>query len=179
MFRAGNGAGQNSSRSEAKDQRGAEIQRALDRAQRILKYRPRSEGEITTRLRCQGFANEVIEMTLENLRSAGLVDDASFATFWKENRQSFRPRSKRLLAKELQQKGIDAELIAGVTEEISDEHEAYRAGQKKSRSLSGADYYGFRRKLGAFLNRRGFDYEVINSVVEKVWKENTYGGEDA
>jgi SOS response regulatory protein OraA/RecX len=29
----------------------------------------------------------------------------------------------------------------------------------------------FRRRLGEYLRRRGFDYEVINRTVEKMWQE--------
>lgn len=156
----------------------AQVQRAFDRAQRFLNYRPRSEQEITSRLRRQGFTGEVIEATLQKLRRLELVDDASFAEFWKENRQTFRPRSKRLLTHELRQKGIDKELIASVTQEVDDADEAYRAGYRKAHSLKHADYYEFRRKLGAFLSRRGFTYEVVNSVVERVWKEKESEGEN-
>lgn len=151
--------------------KGEDVQRAFDRAQRFLNYRPRSEYEITSRLRRQGFTGDVIEAALQKLRRLGLVDDEAFAEFWKENRQAFRPRSKRLLARELREKGVDEELIASLTRQIDDEDEAYRAGYKKARSLKHVDYYDFHKKLGAFLSRRGFTYEVANSVVERIWRE--------
>jgi SOS response regulatory protein OraA/RecX len=34
-----------------------------------------------------------------------------------------------------------------------------------------ADYQSFRRRLGEYLRRRGFNYEVINHTVERVWQE--------
>ncbi len=171
-------ASQGSSQFEEKNHMEAQIQCALDRAQRFLNYRPRSEYEITSRLRRQGFTDEVIEATLRKLRHLKLVDDASFAEFWKENRQTFRPRSKQLLRHELRQKGVGKDLIATITQGVDDEDEAYRAGYRKAHSLRWTDYYEFRRKLGAFLSRRGFNYDVINSVVERVWKEIESEGEN-
>jgi regulatory protein len=71
----------------------------------------------------------------------------------------------------LHQKGVSSEIIAEAVETMDNEAAAYRAGYKKAHSLDRADYYEFRRKLGAFLLRRGFDYEVIRLVVERLWRE--------
>ncbi|MBT9149069.1 MAG: Regulatory protein RecX [Dehalococcoidia bacterium] len=147
------------------------VQRAVDRALRYLSYRPRSESEVRARLHRYGYEDDVIARTLDRLRGSGLIDDASFAAFWKENRASFTPRSSRLVAQELRQKGVSPEIIAQALETLDNEAEAYRAGYKKAHFLERADYYGFRKKLSAFLHRRGFDYEVIRLVVERLWQE--------
>ena len=148
------------------------VQRAVDRALRYLSCRPRSESEVKGRLERYGYEDDIIARTLDRLRGSGLIDDASFAAFWKENRAGFSPRSSRLVTQELRQKGVSSEIIAEVVETLDNESEAYRAGYKKAHSLERADYYGFRRKLGAFLQRRGFDYEVIGVVVERLWREH-------
>ena len=147
------------------------VQRAMDLALRYLSYRPRSESEVRARLNRYGYEDDVIARTLDRLRGLGLIDDASFAVFWKENRASFNPRSSRLVAQELRQKGVSSEIIAETVETLDNEAEAYRAGYKKAHSLKRADYYGFRTKLGAFLHRRGFGCEVIRVVVERLWRE--------
>ena len=169
---AGIHAGQNLSRSEVENLKRADLtQRAMDQALRYLGYRPRSESEVRARLARYGYEDDVIARTLNRLRTSGLISDTSFATFWKESRVNFSPRSNRLLTQELRQKGVSSEIIAATTEGIDNETEAYRAGYKKAHSLDKVDYYEFRRKLGAFLHRRGFDYEVIKSVVDKLWQE--------
>lgn len=147
------------------------VQRAVDRALRYLSYRPRSESEVRARLARYGYDDHIITSALDRLRGSGLIDDASFAAFWRENRASFKPRSSRLVAQELRQKGVSSEIIAEAIETLDNEAEAYRAGYRKAHFLERADYYGFRRKLGAFLLRRGFDYEVIRLVVERLWRE--------
>lgn len=146
-------------------------QRCYNAAVRLLGYRPRSEPELTTRLRRSGFDEESITTAIEKLKQQGFVNDTEFAQFWKENRESFSPRSRQLTRLELKRKGISEDIINGVVESIDDDESAYRAGLKKARSLTGADYESFRRRLGDHLRRRGFGYGVITRAVSRIWQE--------
>ncbi len=56
-----------------------------------------------------------------------------------------------------------------VTSELDDETSAYKAGLRKMRSLTSADYDEFRLRLFSYLRRRGFSYEVAGRVVERLW----------
>jgi regulatory protein len=147
------------------------LQRCLNAAALYLSYRPRSEPELRERLRRRGFDEEIVEKTVSRLSEQGLVDDAAFARFWTENREYFSPRSQRLTRLELRKKGVAGEIIDRVVGSIDDEESAYRAAEKKARSLSRADYRSFRRRLGDHLRRRGFSYWVISRAVEKLWRE--------
>ena len=53
----------------------------------------------------------MIEETIERLRENGLANDNKFARVWVENRNTFRPRSRRVLTMELRQKGLDDETV--------------------------------------------------------------------
>ena len=139
-------------------------------------YRPRSEAELRRRLRQRGFDNERVEKVLSQLREKGLTDDFAFAQFWAENRESFSPRSRAMLRRELRAKGIDAETITEVTGGIDEVASAYRAAQKGARTISTLDYDSFRKKLLGFLERRGFGYEVGQRTVDQVWQERSEGG---
>ena len=148
------------------------FQRCLNAALRFLSYRPRSEAETRLRLRLRrGFDEETIDRVILQLKARQMIDDVAFARFWRENRESFSPRSERMLKLELRRKGIAAEVIDEVLEGIDEDEDAYRAAQKKARSLSQEDYDTFRRKLGAFLRRRGFSYEVANHALERLWRD--------
>jgi len=146
------------------------VGKCLNAALRLLSYRPRSEAEIRTRL-SRRFYMETIEGVILRLRERQMIDDVAFATFWREERDSFSPRSRRLLKAELRNKGIDRELIDEVLDGIDDEESAYRAAQKRVHTLAKEDYETFKRKLGAFLRRRGFSYEVVNHTTERLWQE--------
>lgn len=147
------------------------LQSSLDSALKYMSPRPRSEAEIRARLNRHGFDTDTIQQVLARLKERGLVDDIAFARFWRENRENFRPRSRRLIELELKQKGVDAETIAEATAGVDDEPSAYRAAQRKARSLARLDHSSFRKRLGDFLKRRGFDYELVNRTIDRVWQE--------
>jgi len=147
------------------------FQRCLNAAYHFLSYRPRSQAELKQRLHRRGFDGDDVAAVLAKLKEQGLVDDLAFAEFWKDNRQSFRPRSQWLTRLELRQKGVNEEIIDRVAAEVDDEDCAYRAAVAKARRLSTADYENFRRRLGDYLKRRGFGYGLIKPTVERVWRE--------
>lgn len=144
---------------------------AFQKACRFLGYRSRSEEEVRKNLEKHEIPAETIEHTLGRLRNMGLLGDADFARAWVENRNTFRPRSKRALGMELRQKGIDHQVIQSVLDEVMDEEPlALQAAQKQARKLAHYDWPQFRQKMGAFLARRGFSYEVIAPVLRTVWE---------
>ena len=119
----------------------------------------------------RGFEDSKIEIIINKLKEQNLLDDTAFAQFWKENRDTFRPRSKRLTGLELKKKGVADEIIKEVTDDSNDMQSAYQAAQHKAQLLANQEYEVFRRRLGDYLQRRGFGYTVINQTVKKLWQE--------
>ena len=145
--------------------------RCLNAAIHYLSYRPRSESELRERLRRRGFDGDIPEAVITRLKEQGLVDDMAFAQFWKDNRESFSPRSQWLTRSELRQRGVANDIIDQMVAGIDDEDSAYRAALSRAHSLPLSDYQSFRRRLGEYLKRRGFGYRVISHTVERVWQE--------
>lgn len=146
-------------------------ERAYQQAMLFLSYRARSESEIRQNLSKHEIPQDVIEQTLERLRENQLADDKQFARAWIENRNTFRPRSRRALQMELRQKGLSDEASQSALEGLDEEALAYEAGLKKARRLQSEEWSEFRKKLSEHLARRGFPYSVIASVVSRIWKE--------
>ena len=146
-------------------------QRCRDAAISFLGYRPRSEQEVRQRLRQKGFDKDFTEAVIKDLTQQGLVNDAEFARFWTENRQSFSPRSRYLTGLELKQKSVPKDIIKTAVSSLDDSDNAYKAARSKIRSLKTADYQNFRRRLGDFLKRRGFGYGIIIKTIECLWQE--------
>ena len=141
-------------------------------ALRVIDYRPRTTTEIENKLTAKGFADTVIQATLERLRANGMLDDNRFAQTWVENQSTFRPRGSRALAFELRRKGVADEVIAQTLQEIPPEEDlAYQAGKKQARKLVNLERELFRNRLSAFLARRGFSYGTIAPVVDRIWTE--------
>jgi regulatory protein len=150
---------------------------AYERALKLLSTRPRSEAEVRRKLREHNVSDATIEAVVAHLHRAGLVDDNAFANYWVENRATFRPRSQRLLKVELKQKGVTGEALERAVAGADDAAAAYALAEKRCRAAKVAQlpYAEFRRKLGDYLARRGFDYDVIEPTLERLWKENRPG----
>jgi regulatory protein len=146
-------------------------ERAYQQSMLFLSYRARSESEIRKNLRKHEIPEAVIDQTLERLRQDGLANDSQFANAWVENRNAFRPRSRRMMAMELKQKGLDEDAIRSAIESVDDDAAAYEAAQKKAPRFKSLEWNDFRRKLSEFLARRGFSYSVISPVVTRIWNE--------
>ena len=156
-----------------------DVEQSYERALRFLGPRPRSESEVRRRLREKGVEPGTIDEVVARLTRAGLVNDQAFASYWVENRVTFRPRSTRVLRAELKQKGVSEEVLQGALAGTNDAEAAYSVAAKRARRLEGLEYQEFRRKLGDFLARRGFDYDTIEPVVERVWRESQAGSAEA
>jgi regulatory protein len=150
------------------------LQQAVDRALNFLSFRPRSRAEIRRYLKGKAVEPTVIEAVLQRLDHLELINDRDFASFWIENREQFSPRGAQALKNELRMKGVGREIIDELVSNEQDEDLAMQAARKKAISLmqqANMDYATFCRRLGSFLQRRGFDYEVTSRTVKTLWQE--------
>ena len=146
-------------------------ERALQQALLFLSYRPRSEKEIRQNLNKHEIPEDVVSETLERLRENGLANDNKFARVWVENRNTFRPRSRRVLTMELRQKGLDDETVQAAVSNVDENALAFDSARKRAGRFKSLEWGEFRKKLSEYLARRGFPYSVIASVIPQVWNE--------
>ncbi len=147
------------------------VNRAVNQAVRFLSYRPRSTSEVRQNLADKKIPEAVIAAAVDRLNALGYLDDGAFARFWVENRNTFKPLSARALRYELRQKGVADTDIDLALSDLDTFDAAYRAAQSQVRRQRQKTRQEFRNKLGAFLQRRGFDYETIRQVVEQLIDE--------
>jgi regulatory protein len=152
----------------ARLQKQDEVERAYERALNFLSYRPRSEAEVRRNLRKKDVEDEAVEMVIERLERADLLDDREFARYWVENRMRFKPRGTRALRHELWEKGVADSIVAEALEGLDEESAARRVAKARVRRLARLEPRDFRRKLSAYLKRRGFPYAVIKPTVEEM-----------
>lgn len=150
--------------------------KAFQSALRFLNARPRSTAEVSERLRQKDFPPESIEVATNRLTQLGLLDDTAFSRFWIENRQLCRPRGKRALRDELHRKGIARDVVeAALSDETLTGDEAARAltlARAALRKYADApDRASFQRRLGGYLQRRGFGLETIIPIMDRLWQE--------
>ncbi len=149
-------------------------QQAVDRALNYLSFRPRSREEVRRYLQRKETPPYIIDAALERLDRLNFVNDRAFVEFWVENRDKFNPRGARALKNELRMKGVERDIVDELVDKDADEELALRAARKKAAALAqtpGMDYQTFRNRLGGFLQRRGFGYEVVTHTVKALWNE--------
>jgi regulatory protein len=151
--------------------------RATEAALVFLGYRPRSEKEVRDRLRRGGYQQDAIEHTIARLHEWRYLDDADFARRWVENRTAHRPRGRRLLQQELRHKGIDGEIARDAIDDADlDETGAAEAlARRRLPSYAGDEPAAIRRRLGAYLARRGYGYDVIRIALDRALGEADEG----
>jgi regulatory protein len=146
-----------------------ETVRATEAALNYLAYRPRSEREVRDRLRRGGYEADTIERVMEKLRDWRYLDDTDFARRWVEGRTAQRPRGKRLLEQELRQKGIAAETAREIVDEadLDEAGAAEELARRRLPSYAADDPMTARRRLSAYLMRRGYGYDIVRGAVER------------
>ena len=147
---------------------------AYDRGLKMLAFQARSSRELKRRLVQKGELAEHAERAVERLVANGLLDDADYARQVARSKALGQGASKRRLQQELFKRGVehgvaDAAIGAVMSDEGIDEGEIVeRFARKKLRSLAGLDEATRRRRLFAFLARRGYDSDAIRSAMEAV-----------
>lgn len=155
-------------------------EQALEVAARFLATRPRTRWEVRRRLERAGVTDPLLEATLERLEGLGLVDDAAFAAWWRDQRDRHAPRGQRLLESELRAKGVPREVIATLRETKpervpedallpateGDRAREALAGHLRGRPLP-TDAKALQR-IGMYLVRRGFDPATSRTVIREL-----------
>lgn len=148
---------------------------ALKRAFKFLSYRSRSEAEVRIKLVQSGFSQDVVETTLERLRSLNFLNDEAFARGWAQGRAEGRDYGPLRIERELRQKGIEHDLIRRVVGETYGREEgkekARKLLEKRYRDKDLADPKIFRRAIG-FLKRRGYRDSIISEVINRTPRDD-------
>lgn len=139
--------------------------RAFDDGLLYLSGRDRSRQEVERRLR-RRYPPELTAAVVARLAGMGWLDDAAVAQRYVAARQGYG--ASRLL-RDLLRRGIARELaLAAIDQGLGrqDRTEELRelAGRRLA-AMGSVDRVTAERRLGAFLARRGFDFEAINRVL--------------
>jgi regulatory protein len=131
---------------------------------------PRSLAEMERQLVKKGFDHDLVTEITSGLVEAGYIDDADYATRYITNRLGKKLVGKHLLARELQKRGVHRDIIRQALKEsaalLDTFDDVYAAALKKYATLK--DKKNGLAKLAYFLQGRGFDGEMIASVIEKL-----------
>lgn len=150
------------------------IRKAKNYAFLLLKFRQRSEKELYHRLKKKNFREEVINQAISFLKDNGFIDDELFAKAWIESRLK-RSLGLRKIQNELNLKGLDKKIIERQISEIkkfySEEEIVNKIAKERFAKLKGIEPEIIKRRLYAYLLRRGFSSEVIVDAINQSCKQ--------
>jgi regulatory protein len=152
-------------------QRDAATLATLDRALNMLALRARSARELRRQLLRKGEPAEQVDAAIDRLQATGFLDDGAFARQFARAKAVGAGMSRRRIQQELGRRGVAREIgddaIADVFEEeqLDEATVVEQAARKKLRSLAGLDVDTRKRRLFAFLARRGYNLDDIKRVV--------------
>ncbi|MEI9907488.1 MAG: regulatory protein RecX [Actinomycetota bacterium] len=136
-----------------------------------LAPRAKSRGELFAHLKKRGIAEDIANAVLYRLQEQGLVDDEAFARAWSESRQRSKKLSRRTIAGELREKGVNSEIVEIVCSEIDQDTEyaiALELAMRKLRPIAHLESDLIRRRVHGALARRGFSSSVIGEVMREL-----------
>lgn len=146
----------------------------LDRALNLLAVHARSTFDLRLRLRRPDGSEGDVEWVVGRLKSLGYLDDATYARHVAHSRIAIGGTSKRQVLNELFKSGISREIANEAIEaamgdaELDEYSAAVAAARKRVKALTKLSEDVRRRRLYAFLARRGFETDVVNRVVRDV-----------
>jgi regulatory protein len=142
---------------------------ALSHAVKLLSAQPYSARKLREKLTGK-FPRDEVDRALRRLQDERLLDDRHYAEDFVRARIVARPRSGFILMRELTQRGVARALAKEVVDRLvprdDDEGLARELLSRKQTMYRGLDEPTRRRRLIAFLARRGFSYEVIQKVLK-------------
>ena len=155
-------------------EREAAALKVYDRALNMLALRARSSRELSRSLVQKGEDPALVNRAIERLTEQGLLDDAAFAESFTRSKVLGARQSRRRVQQGLAKKGVardvsDAAIAAVFEEEGVDQRGiVLDAARKKMRSLAKLEPLVQRRRLYAFLARRGYDLEDIRGALAEL-----------
>jgi regulatory protein len=120
----------------------------------------------------KGEPAEHVATAIQRLVTLGILDDAQFARQFIRAKIAGSGLSRRRLQSELWRRGVARDVIDAALAEVMAEDEVDEDAQiaevaaKKLRTLRSADPAVARRRLYAFLARRGYDSSAIRRVMD-------------
>ncbi len=142
------------------------LKRAKLRALHLLEDMPRTESQLRQKLKDGAYPPDVIDDTIDYVKSFGYLDDASYARDFIETRKG--KKSRQELYGALMQKGLDKTLVTQALDAAYQEEDAKEAVrtlmEKRHYDPDTADETQ-RQKFLAYLMRKGFSYEDVREFL--------------
>jgi recX family len=144
---------------------------AKQQALKILSSSSKTRKELIIKLRQKKFTQDAVDYAMNFVDKYEFINEEDMAEKLVSGVYKHKKYSKKKIQNELRQKGIDYEVINELVSDIDDEEEyenAMHFAQKKYKSISAKDNETIKRRLISALSYRGFNYDIIRKVIDKI-----------
>jgi regulatory protein len=150
----------------------ADIEAAFRTVLRALELRSYARADLGRRLRRKGHPQEAVDAALERAAEVGLLDDTGFARNYVQTRAA-RGRGPSRLTRDLLSMGVERSVIdRAVAAEWPEDRDRTAVplalATKRAAQLGTLPRQTKRRRVVAYLARRGFSGREISEIVDKV-----------
>lgn len=146
-------------------------------ALKIIERAYKSEKELFNKLLEKGYDENTIISVIEFLKKYNFIDDIAYTKMYIKDKIKAEGKNKIKFA--LIKKGIAEEIIKNELENIDEDIQSDTAmaiAEKKLKTLqkNENDNRKLYKKLGDYLLRKGFQWEEIRSILNKLLKEDNF-----
>lgn len=149
-----------------------ELMKAINYSLKLLSFRQRTEEELVRSLKRKGFDELYIVKTIEYCKEHNYINDEEFTQYYIKDKVNLNSFGSNRLRYELLKKGVSKEIIErelNIDEEIEYKF-ALETAQKRLKSYEGQERSTIYRKLGGFLQRKGYSYDIVSKVLREILK---------
>jgi regulatory protein len=145
----------------------------MERALKLLSFKPRSIAQMRERLLEKDWAEEaIVDRVIERLKELGYLNDEQFAAGYASARLSARPLGRTRLRRDLQNKKLPSQITEQTLDEVyadgAEEDLIDRAIAKRLRLKGAPQTPEDVKKLFDYLMRRGFSYQLVLRKVRQL-----------
>ena len=147
---------------------------AYNYALNLLSARPYATRALHRKLIQKEYTAADADDAIRRLVANGLLNDAKYAEQYARSKMLATGASKRRLTQDLYRKGIKPDVSAAAIDSVITDEEIDTAAliesvaRKKLAQLGDLEPLVLRRRLFAYLARRGYDVDEIKSVVSRL-----------
>lgn len=140
---------------------------------RFLGRRLHSAKELEKKLQSKKYDKELINEVIKELRDSVYINDERFAREYAEEKIKKKMLGVNRVKMELMGKGVSREIIDSVLNENENNDEidnALKLAEKKLQIMKGRnlDKLKINQRLYSYLASKGFNYEIIRAVLDKL-----------
>lgn len=149
------------------------VSEALSRAASICSGSEKCASDIKKKLKSWELSEEQANEVIDKLIAEKFIDHERFTGFYVRDKFKFNKWGKRKIEFELRNKGIESRIIHEALNTIPNDDYLMTLSEileQKLRAIRNKDQYQTKAALIRFASSRGFESDIIFSVIDKIIK---------